>query len=332
LPIADFQLPIVFLLGNQSEIGNETRIAFPGETCQTQPMAAPRRIGIDLGGTKIEGAILDAEQRIVVRQRLATESERGYEHIVARTARLAKDLLAEAPDCRRIGVGTPGAVSARTGRMKNCNTVCLNDRDLPTDLAREIGCEIVVENDANCFTLAEAILGAGRGAPVVFGVIMGTGVGGGIVVDGRLLRGPQHIAGEWGHHSIDPNGPECYCGQRGCVERYLSGPAVEASYARLTGAPAAMPEIVERARRGERVAVGALRDLIDRFGGALANVINILDPDVVVLGGGLSNIEELYTEGRDSVARYVFNDELRTAVVRPALGDSAGVLGAALLA
>ncbi len=295
-------------------------------------MSTARRIGIDLGGTKIEGVVLDRHRQVIVRQRLPTESARGYEHIVEQVGRLAEALLAVAPESEVVGVGTPGAVSQRTGRMKNCNTVCLNDRDLPGDLARRIGRAVRIENDANCFALAEAVAGAGRGAAVVFGVIMGTGVGGGIICGGQLLRGAQHIAGEWGHHCLDPSGPPCYCGQRGCVERYVSGPAVEERFRARTGVAADMADIVARARRGERDAGAVMDEFIDRFGRALANVVNILDPDVIVLGGGLSNIDELYEAGRGAVARYVFSDELRTPIRRHALGDSAGVIGAALLA
>jgi fructokinase len=294
-------------------------------------MAAPQRIGIDLGGTKIEGVAL-IDERIAARRRVPTEQERGYEHIVEATGRLTDELRALAPACSAVGIGTPGALSSRTGLMKNSNTVCLNDRDLPGDLRRRVGLPVVVENDANCFALAEATSGAGQGTRVVFGVIMGTGVGGGLVVDGRLWSGPQHIAGEWGHHGIDPNGPPCYCGQRGCVEAFISGPAVEKRYRSLGAAALPMDDIVARARSGEAVARLVIDEFLDRFGRALANVIAILDPDVVVLGGGLSNIDELYDHGRAAVARYVINDELRTPIRRNVHGDSAGVLGAAYLA
>ena len=292
----------------------------------------PARVGIDLGGTKVEGVVLDDDSRVIERRRIPTESERGYEHIVERVGTLAIDLLGEAPGSMAVGIGTPGAVSAKTGLMKNCNTVCLNGRDLLHDLERRIGHPIRLENDANCFALAEAWLGAAIGADVVFGVILGTGVGGGIVVGGRLIGGHQRIAGEWGHHAIDRDGPDCYCGQRGCVETFISGPAVERDYRSETGAAVAMSEIVERARSGELPARAVMDRFLDRFGRALANVIDILDPDAVVLGGGLSNIDELYTDGRAAVARRVFSDELRTPILRNALGDSAGVIGAALLA
>ena len=295
-------------------------------------MSRVHRIGIDLGGTKIEGVVLDEQNRPIVRQRMATESGGGYAHIVERVARVVDALAPMASDTLPIGVGTPGSVSQRTGLMKNCNTVCLNGRDLPGDLRGRLGRPVVVENDANCFALAEAVSGAGQGAPVVFGIIMGTGVGGGVVICGQLLRGAQHITGEWGHHSIDPGGPTCYCGRRGCVERYLSGPAVEEQCLTRTGAPATMAEIVTRARSREAAAGAVFDRFVDHFGRALANVVSILDPDVIVLGGGLSNIDELYEAGREAVARYVFNDELRTPILCNRLGDSAGVFGAAMLA
>ncbi|HSQ01493.1 MAG TPA: ROK family protein [Candidatus Dormibacteraeota bacterium] len=292
----------------------------------------PPRIGIDLGGTKIEGVVLDdAGDQVLRRERVPTESARGYDHIVETVAALVERLRAAHPDCASIGIGTPGAISSRTGLMKNSNTACLNGRDLPGDLARRLGRPLIVENDANCFALAEARRGAGQGARLVFGVIMGTGVGGGLVIDGRLWSGPQHIAGEWGHHVIDAQGPPCYCGQRGCVEALISGPAVERRYRELGGSGADMPAIVARARAGEALAARVFDEFLAHFGRAVANLINILDPDVVVLGGGLSLIDELYGRGRDAVARRVFNDELRTPIRRHQLGDSAGVIGAALL-
>jgi fructokinase len=230
-----------------------------------------------------------------------------------------------------VGIGTPGSLSARHGTLKNSNTTCLNGRPLHADLEARLGMRVRLENDANCFALAEARHGAGRGHALVFGVILGTGVGGGIVHRGRLVSGPQHIAGEWGHHAIDPAGPLCYCGQRGCVEMMLSGPALEAAYRAAGGPPCTAAEVATRAAAGEPCATEVLARYVDRFGRALANVVTILDPDVVVLGGGLSNLDVLYTRGRDAVARYVFNDELRTPIVPNRLGDSAGVLGAALL-
>ncbi len=290
-----------------------------------------RRVGIDLGGTKIEGVVLDADDRPIVRQRIATEREGGYDHILDRIGLIVAQLRAEAPECAVIGMGTPGAVSSRDGTMKNCNTTCLNGRHLREDLEQRLGVEVRIENDANLFALAEARTGAGSGADLVFGVILGSGVGGGIVHRGELLRGPQHLAGEWGHHSIDPNGRSCYCGQRGCVETFIAGPAVEAQYRAATGESADMAGIVAAFRAGNPAAMAVFQQFLDRFGRALANVIDILDPDVIVLGGGLSNIDELYTLGCDAVRRCVFNDELRTPIRRNQLGDSAGVIGAAML-
>jgi fructokinase len=291
----------------------------------------PTAIGIDLGGTKIEGVVVDEHLVPLHRVRVATERERGYGHIVERVAVVAAELRAHAPAARVIGIGTPGSISTRTGTLKNSNTTCLNGRPLRADLERRLGIPVRLENDANCFALAEARHGAAVGRALVFGVILGTGVGGGIVVDGRLWSGPQHIAGEWGHHAIDPAGPACYCGQRGCVETLLSGPALEAAYRDAAGGNATAVEVAARASAGEPVAARVVDAWLDRFGRALANVVSILDPDAVVLGGGLSNIDALYTRGRDAVARHVFNDELRTPILRPRLGDSAGVLGAALL-
>jgi len=294
-------------------------------------MAAGRFIGIDLGGTKIEGIVLDEALAPCARVRVPTEQEGGYEHIVQRVTSLVTELRGHAPETRTIGIGAPGSLSARDGRVKNSNTACLNGRRLREDVQDRVGLGVHLENDANCFALAEARTGRGRGCDLVFGVIIGTGVGGGFVHAGRLRAGPQHIAGEWGHHGIDPAGPACYCGQRGCVETLLSGPALEAAHRAAGGPACSAAEVGRRALAGEPAATAALERYVDCFGRALANVISIVDPDVVVLGGGLSNLEVLYTRGRDAVARYVFNDELRTPIVRNMLGDSAGVIGAALL-
>jgi len=293
--------------------------------------ACTSHIGVDLGGTKIEGIVLDAERHTLLRERIETESARGYEHIIERIAQLVARLRQAAPECTAIGIGSPGAISSRDGTLKNSNTQCLNGRHLREDLEARLHVEVRMENDANLFALAEAVAGAGRGAPLVFGIIMGTGVGGGIVHRGELWRGPQHIAGEWGHHCIDVRGPRCYCGQRGCVEKLIAGPAVEAQYAALTGTSCSMTAIVDAFRHGDVAATRIFRTFIDRFGRSVANLINILDPDVIVLGGGLSNTDELYTLGRDAVAGYMFNDEIRTPIRRNQLGDSAGVIGAALL-
>jgi fructokinase len=231
-----------------------------------------------------------------------------------------------------VGIGTPGSISACTALLKNSNTVCLNGRPVRDDLERLLAREVRVENDANCFALAEAHDGAAQGAHVVFGIIMGTGVGGGIVVNGELQSGTQHIAGEWGHNVLEAGGPPCYCGKQGCVETLISGPGLARDFAARGGdARHDAAAIVTRALAGDAIAAEAMARFYERFGRALSGVINILDPDVIVLGGGLSNIEGLYSTGREAVARYVFNDELRTRIVRNRLGDSAGVRGAAWL-
>jgi fructokinase len=293
--------------------------------------AVPMYVGVDLGGTKIEGVVLDDVLAVVDRRRVPTERERGYDHIVGRVVDLVETLLPAAPGARAIGIGTPGALSSRTGRLKNSNTTCLNGRPLADDLQRRLPLPVVLENDANCFALAEARAGAGQEGRLVFGVILGTGVGGGIVIDGRVWSGPQHIAGEWGHHVLDPGGPPCYCGARGCVETFLAGPALEAAYRAAGGGAVDAAEIGRRVVAGDAVAERVVSAYLGRFGRALANVVDILDPDVIVLGGGVSNLDALYTAGRDAVAACVFNDELRTPIVRNTLGDSAGVIGAALL-
>lgn len=289
------------------------------------------RIGVDVGGTKIEAVVLDGLGAVVHRERIPTLREEGYDAIVRRIAALVGRCREQAPDCVRVGIGAPGAVSARTGRMKNCNTTCLNGQPLREDLEALLGMEVLLENDANLFALAEARQGAAVGAEVVFGVILGTGVGGGLVWRGELRRGPQHLAGEWGHHSIDPLGPACYCGHRGCVETFLSGPALERDWRERTGRPLPAAEVAVAARAGDPAAVEVMASYLDRFGRAVANLVDILDPDAIVLGGGLSNLPELYAAGREAVQRYVFNDELRTPILPNRLGDSAGVIGAALL-
>ncbi|HXT10041.1 MAG TPA: ROK family protein [Candidatus Angelobacter sp.] len=289
------------------------------------------RIGVDLGGTKIEGIVLDAGGE-VFRKRIPTEQERGYRHILERLKCLHADLATHIDDApHTFGIGTPGAISRRTGLLKNSNTVCLNGQPLKTDLERLLGRNIEIQNDANCFAMAEALHGAGRGKELVFGVIMGTGCGGGIVYQGRVITGPQAIAGEWGHTSIDPNGPLCYCGQRGCVETYISGGGAEARYLEQCGEKKSFTEIVEAYRREEPPATEFMKGFFRNFGRSLANLINILDPDIVVIGGGVSNFDGLYREGVAEVAEQVFSDSLETPIVKNKLGDSAGVIGAALV-
>lgn len=290
------------------------------------------RIGIDLGGTKIEGIVLDAQGRELFRKRVATEQENGYDHILGRIQGLYDELAAHIRNApHTFGIGTPGAVSPRTGQLKNSNTVCMNGRPLKADLEKRLGRRIGIQNDANCFAMAEALHGAGRGKNLVFGVIMGTGCGGGIVYKGEVITGPQAIAGEWGHMSIHPDGPLCYCGRRGCVETYISGGGLAARYAEQFGVKRSFKDIVQDYHQGRAEAVAFMQAFFQNFGRALANLIDVLDPDVVVLGGGVSNVEALYTEGVAGVKRHVFTDVLETPIVKHQLGDSAGVIGAALI-
>jgi fructokinase len=267
----------------------------------------------------------------VTRKRVPTETERGYEHIVERVVALARELERTAGSGATLGIGMPGSVT-REGRVKNSNTVCLNSTFFRQEVAERLGREVAFANDANCFALAEARLGSGRGHGMVFGVILGTGVGGGLVIDGRVREGPQSICGEWGHMVLWPQSDRtCYCGMRGCVETHLAGPWVERDYRQRGGDTLRLDEIIARRDGGEVLAAECVDRWLDDFGRALANLLNALDPDAVVLGGGVSNCDCLYDEGRVRVARYLFSDELLTPILRHELGDSAGVLGAALL-
>lgn len=289
------------------------------------------RLGIDLGGTKIEGVVLDLQGRERFRKRIPTEQQHGYERILNNVRRLYSDMVASiGAGVHTFGIGTPGALSRHTGRLKNSNTVCMLDRPVKQDLERILERPVAIENDANCFAMAEAMYGAGRGKDLVFGVILGTGCGGGVVYKGELLRGLQAIAGEWGHMSLDPRGPPCYCGMRGCVETYLSGGGLENRYAESFHVRKPFPEIVDDYRNGDVRAAQFMQTFFRRFGRAMANVIAVLDPDVIVIGGGVSNVRELYEEGIRQTAECVFSDALDTPIVRNRLGDSAGVIGAAL--
>jgi fructokinase len=289
-------------------------------------------IGIDLGGTKTEGIVLHADGREICRKRVRTERENGYAHILNLIKQLYGELLpAIDHQPHTFGIGTPGVISPRTGLLKNSNTVCMNGKPVKDDLERLLGRRIAIQNDANCFALAEARYGAGRDSDLVFGVIMGTGCGGGIVYRGEVLAGRQGIAGEWGHMSIDPNGPACYCGQRGCVETFISGGGLEARYAERFGQRLPFHEIARLYHAGDTQALELVQAFLQHFGRAMANLIDVLDPDIVVLGGGVSNFDPLYTIGVAEVAERVFSDTLETRIVRHRLGDSAGVIGAALI-
>ena len=295
--------------------------------------------GIDLGGTKIEGIVLEDKNSLNVlqRMRIPTEAHRGYTHIVRQIYKLVETLTAElGVRPQHIGFSTPGTLDPMTQTMKNCNTTALNGQQLKRDLEELFGIPISVANDANCFAIAEARLGCVpeyyAKAKTVFGIIMGTGVGGGMVVKGKVLTGRHGIAGEWGHNYLDASGGPCYCGRTGCVERVLSGPALEKFYQERTGLSIRMPEIVERHLGGMDPAATATVDrMLVMFGRGVSTIVNLFDPDVIVLGGGLGNIDLLYSEGIQEVEKNIFNNRLETLFMKPKLGDSAGVFGAALL-
>lgn len=290
------------------------------------------RIGIDLGGTKIEGVVLDHDGNELLRKRVETRQSEGYQAILYTLVQLVGHLEAEVGKPCSVGIGTPGAISAVTGRMKNSNTHCLNGQPLLEDLQTALDRPLRIANDANCFALSEALDGAGKGYGVVFGVIMGTGVGGGIVFNGQLHSGHQHIGGEWGHNILELDGPHCYCGHKGCVETLISGPGLSADFHRHGGDSALVASDIEAlATQGNVLAEAIMQRFFDRFGRAMAMVVNILDPDVIILGGGLSNVDRLYSEGRKRLVHYVFNDELITPILKNVHGDSSGVRGAAQL-
>jgi len=304
------------------------------------PGAGGLRLGVDLGGTKIEIVALDADGRERLRRRVATP-QGDYEatlDAVVRLVREAEAALALDPGAAPLGVGTPGSLSRATGLLRNSNSACLNGRPIVADLGARLGCGVVVANDADCFALSEACDGAGQGGAVVFGVILGTGVGGGWVVRGRLLDGPNGIAGEWGHNPLpwprddERPGPACYCGRTGCIETFLSGPGLARDHALATGAPRGADAIVAAAAAGDAGAQASLARYEDRLARALAHVINVVDPHVIVLGGGLSNVERLYANVPRLWGRHVFSDRVDTKLVRNAHGDSSGVRGAARLA
>ena len=294
------------------------------------------RFGIDLGGTKTELAALDESGAMRLRRRVPTPAG-DYEATVEAVGALVEDAERELGARGTVGVATPGAVSLASGRIKNANSTCLNGHALREDLERRLAREVRVANDANCFALSEAVDGAGLGAEIVFGAILGTGVGAGIVAHGRVLTGPNAIAGEWGHNPLPSPQPAdhpltlCYCGRRGCVETYLSGPGLAADHAHASGARLIPEEIVARAKAGDAACAATLGRYEQRLARALAVVVNILDPDVIVLGGGLSNIHGLCTRVPVLWAPHIFSDEVRTRLLPPVHGDSSGVRGAAWL-
>ena len=306
----------------------------------------PLRIGIDLGGTKIEGLALADDGREIDRRRIAAPRD-SYEHtiraIVELVAAIERACLAEVDSAvhakvdATVGIGIPGAVSPATGLIKNANSTWLIGRPLAEDLARALGRPVRLANDANCFALSEATDGAAAGAAVVFGVIIGTGTGAGLMVDGRLIAGVNAIAGEWGHNPLpspeddERPGPPCYCGRFGCIETFLSGPALARDHIALGGDDVSAVEVAARADRGEARAIRCLERYERRFARAIASIINVVDPDVIVLGGGLSNLSRLYVNVPPLWASHVFSDRVDTQLVRAKHGDASGVRGAAWL-
>jgi predicted NBD/HSP70 family sugar kinase len=292
--------------------------------------------GVDLGGTKIECAVIDDEET-VIRRRISTEADKGYDHIIAQIKKLIEEIsedIGERPTT--IGFATPGVLDPETQRMKNSNTVVINDQPMRGDIENALQIPVKLANDANCFALAEALMGAGKNYPnaeLVFGVIMGTGVGGGLVAHNRIIEGIHGIAGEWGHNILEENGESCYCGKRGCVETVISGTGVENYYARISGDKLKLKEILGNHLAGnDKFADQTIERLLEFYGRAISTLVNVLDPNLIVIGGGVGNIELLYTEGRQRVKKYLFNPgELKTPILKPLLGDSAGVFGAALL-
>lgn len=295
-------------------------------------MRKPRfRVGIDVGGTKIEGIVLDSHGGELTRLRRSTPVKDGYAAVVQGIVDVYRELADSVGDAEHtLGIGTPGSISPATGLLRNCNATVMNGNPLYSDLATRLRRPFAMTNDANCFALAEARLGAAAGAERVLGLVLGTGVGGGLVAGGRVVHGRNAIAGEWGHMVLDPAGPPCYCGRRGCTERYLSGPSFEQNYAATAGTATGAARIVELARKGDQRAGLVLDQFLARFAHAVANVIAVLDPDVIVLGGGLASIDEIYTVGARRLRDVVFSDTFDTPILRNKLGNEAGVFGAAM--
>lgn len=294
--------------------------------------------GIDLGGTKIEGVILKSldDPKPVVRMRVDTGASNGYEHVVSQIDLLVGMMKKESglkPHC--IGFGTPGVLDPFLQTMKNCNSTQLNGKPLRRDIESTLGIPVEMANDANCFALAEARWGAAAEIEpkprMIFGVILGTGVGGGIVLDNSLWNGCHGIAGEWGHNFLDESGGPCYCGKSGCVEKILSGPALQDYYYSISGSRLNLKEIVSRSETGEAAALKTIERLAHYFGKAISVVTNILDPDVIVVGGGVGNIDAIYQDGSRSLQNFIFNNRVDVKILKPRLGDSAGVFGAAAL-
>ena len=297
--------------------------------------APPPHIGIDLGGTKTEIIALDPHGKTLLRERRPTPAH-DYKAILDTIAALIENAERRLGARASVGIGTPGALSPASGLLRNSNTQCLNGKTLKQDLETHLERPVRLANDANCFALSEATDGAAAGASVVFGVIVGTGTGGGIVVDGRVLNGPNAIAGEWGHNPLpwpraeELPGPACYCGRHGCIETWLSGPGLRRDHLASSGERLDPAQIAARAP-DKAASAATLSRYIDRMARALAQVINLLDPDVIVLGGGIGNIDALYREVPQRWGQWIFSDVVSTRLLRPLHGDSSGVRGAAWL-
>jgi fructokinase len=294
------------------------------------------RIGIDLGGTKIEGIALDDRGRELARHRIATP-QGPYEQTVAAIVALVARIERDTEQRGSVGIGTPGALSPATGLIKNANSTRLIGHPLDRDLERALDRPVRIANDANCFAVSEAVDGAAAGAAIVFGVILGTGCGGGIAIDGKVVTGANAIAGEWGHNPLpqprpdEQPGPACFCGRMGCIETFLSGPGLARDHATLVGSTMTAEQIVSGAANGDGACIASLERYIDRLARALGSVINILDPDRIVLGGGMSNCYQLYERVPAIWGRYIFSDHVSTRLLPPKHGDSSGVRGAAWL-
>ena len=288
-------------------------------------------IGIDLGGTKIESVVLDSDSNIQFRERILTESQNGPDHVLNQTHNIYLQALDSIKgEEHTLGIGTPGSLSKTTGLLRNSTIACQNGLPLYGLIEKKLKHSFSIENDANCFALAEAHMGAGKNYPFVFGVIMGTGCGGGFIHNGKLRTGPQRLSGEWGHSVINPNGPKCFCGKNGCVSNYISGTGLEEMiYSKLNISISSEKFLSQEVYNGEEGEI--LENFYNYFGLALANIINTIDPDVIILGGGLSKHQNLYAQGKVMTYKNVFCDEPNTPILQNILGDSAGVIGAALI-
>ena len=295
--------------------------------------------GLDLGGTKIEGVILDQEHNLdpIIRLRVPTEQQQGYEHMLGQIQKLI-NLMSEKTGLspKKIGMGTPGTLDPGSRKMKNSNTECINGKPMLDDIEALTGLEFKFSNDANCFAVAETLMGCVQDLEtvpeVVFGVIMGTGVGGGLIVNGNVVSGRHGLGGEWGHNVLDQDGVQCYCGKIGCVEKVIAGPSLERYYAEKTGTHKHLKDIAQlHADNADAAATETIKYMVSQFGKGISAIINTIDPEVIVLGGGVGNIPDLLEGAADAVRPHIFNDKVETIFLKPKLGDSAGVFGAALL-